>query len=69
MGLQRHAAAKEKRVISSLSASARERYLEFVARYPTIVRRVPQRMLASYLGISAETLSRTRRKLTTHFLT
>jgi CRP-like cAMP-binding protein len=52
VGLQRHAAAKDRRIVSSLSASAEERYLDFVERYPSIVRRVPQRMLASYLGVS-----------------
>jgi CRP-like cAMP-binding protein len=63
VGLQRYAAAKQKRVVAALSATAEERYLDFVARYPTILRRVPQRMLASYLGIAPETLSRIRRRL------
>jgi CRP-like cAMP-binding protein len=62
-GLERHAAAKDLRIVTSLSASAEQRYLDFAARYPSIVRRVPQRMLASYLGISPETLSRLRKKL------
>jgi hypothetical protein len=65
VGLQRLAAAKDKRIISSLSASAHDRYLDFVARYPTLLRRVPLRMLASYLGMSPETLSRIRKKLST----
>jgi CRP-like cAMP-binding protein len=65
VGLQRNAAAKEKRLAVALSASAQERYLDFAARYPTILRRVPQRMLASYLGIAPETLSRVRKKLAT----
>ncbi len=63
VGLQRHAAAKDRRIVTSLSASAEERYLDFALKYPSIVRRVPQRMLASYLGISPETLSRVRKKL------
>jgi len=62
-GLQRHAAAKDRRIVESLSASAEERYLDFVERYPSIVRRVPQWMLASYLGITPETLSRIRKSL------
>jgi CRP-like cAMP-binding protein len=62
-GLQRHAAAKDHRIVSSLSASAEERYLEFLKTYPSIVQRVPQRMLASYLGGSPETLSRIRKNL------
>src|SRR5215475_13510155 len=49
-GVQRHAAAKDQRIVSSLSASAEERYLEFMRVYPSIALRVPQSMLASYLG-------------------
>ncbi|HKR84502.1 MAG TPA: Crp/Fnr family transcriptional regulator [Terriglobales bacterium] len=62
-GLQRHASTKDQRIVSSLSASAEERYLEFLNVYPSIVRRVPQLMLASYLGMTPETLSRIRKKL------
>ena len=62
-GLQRHSAAKDQRIVSSLSATAEERYLQFLETYPSIVRRVPQTMLASYLGITPETLSRIRKNL------
>jgi CRP-like cAMP-binding protein len=60
-GLQRHAAAKDQRIVRSLSTSAEERYEEFVKMYPSIALRVPQWMLASYLGVSPETLSRVRK--------
>jgi CRP-like cAMP-binding protein len=63
IGLQRHAAAKDQRIVSSLSATAEERYLEFLQTYPSIVQRVPQTMLASYLGMTPETLSRIRKNL------
>jgi len=62
-GLQRHAAAKDQRIVSSLSATAEERYLEFLKVYPSIALRVPQSMLASYLGMTPETVSRIRKKL------
>jgi CRP-like cAMP-binding protein len=62
-GVQRHAAAKDQRIVSALSASAEERYQTFVETYPALVLRVPQRMLASYLGVSPETVSRIRKKL------
>jgi CRP/FNR family transcriptional regulator, anaerobic regulatory protein len=65
VGLQRLAAAKDMRIINSLSASAHDRYLDFVTTYPTLLRRVPLGMLASYLGMSPETLSRIRKKLST----
>jgi CRP/FNR family transcriptional regulator, anaerobic regulatory protein len=62
-GLQRHAAAKDQRIVNSLSATAEERYLDFLATYPSIATRVPQWMFASYLGVSPETISRIRKKL------
>lgn len=62
-GMQKHAAAKDKRIVSSLSAMAPARYKEFIETYPSIVQRVPQHMLASYLGISPETLSRIRKQM------
>jgi len=62
-GLQKHAAAKDRRIINALSTSAEERYLDFVQTYPSITLRVPQWMVASYLGISPETVSRIRKNL------
>jgi CRP-like cAMP-binding protein len=62
-GLQKHAAAKDKRIVSAISASAHDRYLQFLETYPSLAGRVPQWMLASYLGITPETVSRIRRKL------
>lgn len=61
-GRQNHAAAKDHRIIASLTATAEERYQNFLHTYPSIAQRVPQRMLASYLGISPETLSRIRKR-------
>lgn len=52
----------QKRVIMLMCASALERYEHFLATYPDIVQRVPQKMIASYLGITAEALSTVRRK-------
>jgi CRP-like cAMP-binding protein len=56
-------AYSRKRALSSLSMTAEERYLEFLERYPGIVQRVPQKVIASYLGISAEFLSKIRATL------
>jgi CRP-like cAMP-binding protein len=61
-GQQKHNAAKDKRIIATLTSDAETRYHQFLETYPTIAQRVPQHMLASYLGISPETLSRVRRK-------
>ena len=64
MALQKSAAAKNERIVLSMSATAEERYNNFAEKYPSIMQRVPQHMIASYLGISAETLSRIRKKKT-----
>jgi len=64
-GIQKRGEAKEKRIVHSLAATAEERYNEFIKTYPSIAQRVPQHMLASYLGITPETVSRIRRKALT----
>lgn len=52
--------AIQNRVISAISYSAEERYQNFITRFPDIFYRVPLHMIASYLGVSRETLSRVR---------
>lgn len=52
------------RLISTISRPAEERYLDFISKYPTIPQRVPQHLIASYLGISPEFLSKLKAKLT-----
>ncbi|QDK82163.1 Crp/Fnr family transcriptional regulator [Spirosoma sp. KCTC 42546] len=58
--LQNNYVATHRRIVLSLSQSAEEKYTEFVQRYPDIVQRVPQHMIASYLGITPAFLSRIR---------
>ena len=53
----------QKRVIMLMSASALERYKHFLKTYPNIVQRVSQKMIASYLGVTPEALSRVRKEL------
>lgn len=64
LGLERAEAAKQRRLALLLQASGEERYLEFLRRHPALAERVPQYMLASYLGITPETLSRIRARIT-----
>ena len=51
------------RLLATISETAESRYLQFIKRYPSIPLRVPQHMIASYLGITPEFLSKTRAKL------
>ncbi len=55
--------ASQNRINISISASAEERYENFIHDYPSFAARVPQSMIASYLGVTRETLSRTRNKV------
>lgn len=61
--LHNHIRHLQKRIELLLSASAEDRYLQFIKMYPDILLRVPQSMVASYLGIAPESLSRVRRDL------
>lgn len=56
----RRIATLQNRVIMLLSFSALDRYKQFVSTYPDIVNRVPQKMIASYLGITPQALSKIR---------
>lgn len=50
--------ALQKRILSLLNSSAKERYDQLFLSYPQLFQRVPKTLLASYLGVSRETLSR-----------
>ena len=55
--------ASQKRIIRNFSLTAKERYLIFKESYPKIEQRIPQYMVASYLGISKEFLSKIKSQL------
>lgn len=61
--LERGLVATQKRIIGNFSLSAKERYLAFKEQYPNIEQRIPQYMLASYLGITKEFLSKIKSQL------
>lgn len=63
--MQKRLKALHLRVINYLTHFAEDKYKMFVQVYPEIVQRVPQHMIASYLGIKPETLSRNRKKMAT----
>ena len=56
-------AASQKRIIRSFSLNAKEQYLYFKEQYPSIEQRVPQYMIASYLGITKEFFSKIKSQL------
>jgi len=63
IALQNHIRHQQKRINLLLSASAETRYMNFIQLYPDLISRVPQWMIASYLGITPESLSRVRKEL------
>lgn len=54
---------KEKRLMSSITHTAEEKYVQLINSNPQIIERIPQNLIASYLGIAPETLSRIKKKL------
>ncbi len=61
--IQNHLVSTQKRLLQSLAETAEEKYNRFLATYPECVQRVPQHMIASYLGVTRETLSRIRKQV------
>lgn len=61
--LENNYIATHRRLLSTMSDTAEERYLSFANAYPQIIQRVPQHMVASYLGLTPETLSRLRQQI------
>lgn len=61
--MQRSLAVTQDRLFNTISKTAAEKYLEFIEHYPTLSQRVAQHYIASYLGISAEFLSKVRTKI------
>ena len=52
--------ASQERVLMNISYTSEEKYQDFITSFPDVFRRVPLHMVASYLGVSRETLSRIR---------
>ncbi len=60
-------AAFQLRILSSLNLTAEERYSQFIKVYPDIEKRVKNYQIASYLGVTPESLSRLRRQRLTKY--
>jgi CRP-like cAMP-binding protein len=61
--IQNNLIATQRRLMSSLSETAEEKYTKLINNFPGCIQRVPQHMIASYLGITPETLSRVRSQM------
>ncbi len=61
--IQNNLIATQRRLISSMTETAEEQYTKLISNFPTCLQRVPQHMIASFLGITPETLSRIRSQM------
>ncbi|WP_298425096.1 Crp/Fnr family transcriptional regulator [uncultured Kordia sp.] len=61
--LENYLGSVQKRIILNNVLDAQKRYLDFIENYPKIAAKVPNYLIASYLGITPEFLSRIRKKL------
>lgn len=59
---ERNSIATQKRITSAISHTAERRYADFICEYPDLVQRFPQHVIASYIGITKDTLSRLRKQ-------
>lgn len=55
--------ASQERINATISLTAEEKYLHFIQKFPALANRIPRLMIASYLGITPETLSRVKSNL------
>jgi CRP-like cAMP-binding protein len=62
MLLQNAFIALQRRITDNMSLTAEERYIKFSQQYPHLEQRLPLKQIASYLGITPESLSRIRGK-------
>jgi len=64
--MQNSIIALQRRIVGTLSLSAEEKYKRMMQVYPNILQRAPQQHIASFLGITPETLSRVRKQVSLH---
>ena len=61
--IQNNLIATQRRLMHSITETADQKYLKMIQTYPECVQRIPQHMIASYLGMTRETVSRVRKQL------
>ena len=55
--------AHQERLMDNLSLSAEERFEKFCSKYPTLIQKVPQKQIASYIGVTPEFFSKMKAKM------
>jgi CRP-like cAMP-binding protein len=55
--------ANQERIMDNLSLSAEERFEKFCSKYPTLIQKVPQKQVASYIGVTPEFFSKMKAKI------
>lgn len=55
--------ANQERLMDNLSLSAEERFEKFCGKYPTLIQKVPQKQIASYIGVTPEFFSKMKARL------
>ena len=55
--------ANQERIMDNLSLSAEERFEKFCSKYPTLIQKVPQKQVASYIGVTPEFFSKMKAKM------
>ena len=55
--------AHQERLMDNLSLTAEERFEKFCSKYPTLIQRVPQKQIASYIGVTPEFFSKMKAKM------
>lgn len=61
--IQRNLSRLQERLFLTITTDGKQKYLDFMQRYPQVIQRVPQLYIASYLGITPEFLSKVRKKI------
>jgi CRP-like cAMP-binding protein len=55
--------ANQQRIMDNLSLSAEERFEKFCKKHPTLIQKVPQKQIASYIGVTPEFFSKMKSKM------
>ena len=55
--------SSRQRLIDSMSLTARQRYIDFCNTYPSLINEIPQKLIAEYIGVTPEFLSKMRSDL------